>query len=963
MAPVRKNNNPLFMTDDDRGVLHQRIRPGSLQLLLALLPILLVTVAAVWQTAAKPASAKEPQFVNPLPQDTGAAGLQEMLLRLRTTARLMQTVAHPDDEDGGMLTLESRGKGATVLLLTLNRGEGGQNKVGSNLFDVLGVLRTLELLGADRYYGVQQRFTRVADFGFSKNADETFQKWQGHDIALGDIVRVIRTFRPDVLVARFSGTDRDGHGHHQASSILTREAFRAAADRNRFPEQIAEGLLPWQANKLYIGNVCGFGAQTCPAENYTVRLNTGEQNPRLGMSYAQFALEGLRHQQSQGVGTFSIDPGPRYTYYKLVDSVLPATTDKDGHEQDFFDGIDTSLPGLAARLGAEESKVPWLRSELVDLANRVQEAAQRSEKDSSDAAGPLLAALQNLDSLTDRVQSSQISPPLKEDLLQILHEKLEQAQTAINLAMNVTLEATVAPPQNTATLLKEEEALTTVSPGQKFLVRVKFHNGSKNKLVLDRIRLDAPQGWAKQIDEEAVLVVAPGKDQYANFVVQIPVQAADGHYYTRPYWHRSNPETESINTIDDERYVTLPFPPPPLHATVQYHTHRSPHDLTLFGGTHELGGTNGPATEISSPVVAQFMDDNGVERSRTLAIVPAFSVMLEPGQQVIPTAGDGEKRVKVAVSSNLSGGIKGNLHLEVPAGWSVEPAKLATEFHKRGEKQEFEFKISPASLKEGRANIRAVFESGGVSYTEGYSLVTREDLDSFYYYQPALQRISIVDVKVPKDLTVGYVMGAGDEIPTVLTQIGMKVALIPVDKLASQDLSQYQTIVVGIRAYDTQKDIAANNKKLLDFVFNGGTLVAQYETGVADFNKGKFTPYPAQLSRIRVSVEEAPVEILAPEDGIFHYPNQITERDFDGWVQERGLYFMDQWDSNFKPLLASHDPGESPQKGGLLRAQYGKGTYIYTGYAFFRQLPAGVPGAIRLYVNLLSAGHEKNSGQ
>jgi LmbE family N-acetylglucosaminyl deacetylase len=963
LAPVRKNNNPLFMTDDDRGVWRQRIRPGSLQLLLALLPILLVTVAAVWQTAAKPASPKDPEFVNPLPQDTGAAGLQEMLLRLRTTARLMQTVAHPDDEDGGMLTLESRGKGATVLLLTLNRGEGGQNKVGSNLFDVLGVLRTLELLGADRYYGVQQRFTRVADFGFSKNADETFQKWQGHDIALGDMVRVIRTFRPDVLVARFSGTDRDGHGHHQASSILSREAFRAAADPNRFPEQIAEGLLPWQSKKLYIGNVCGFGAQTCPAENYTVRLNVGEQNPRLGMSYIQFALEGLRHQLSQGAGGWSVDPGPRYTYYKLVDSVLPTTTDKDGHEQDFFDGLDTSLPGLASRLGAEESKVPSLRSELAGIANRVQDATQRSEKDSSDAAGPLLAALQNLDSSTGRVQSSQISSPLKEDLLEILREKQEQAQTAINLAMSVTVEATVAPPQNTATLPKEEEALTTVSPGQKFLVRVKFHNGSKNKLVVDRIRLDAPQGWAKQIDEEAILVVAPGQDQYANFVVQIPVQGADGHYYTRPYWHRSNPETESINTVDDERYVTLPFPPPPFHATVQYHTHRSPHDLTLFGGTHELGGTNGPETEISAPVVAQFVDDKSVERSRTLAIVPAFSVMLEPGQQVIPTAGDGERRVKVAVSSNLSGGIKGNLHLEVPAGWGIEPAKLATEFHKRGEKQEFEFKISPASLKEGRADIRAVFESGGMNYSEGYSLVTREDLDSFYYYQPALQRISIVDVKVPKDLSVGYIMGAGDDIPTVLTQIGMKVALVPADKLASHDLSQYQTIVVGIRAYDTQKDLAANNKKLLDFVFSGGTLVAQYETGVADFNKGKVTPYPAQLSRVRVSVEEAPVEILAQEDGIFHYPNQITEHDFDGWVQERGLYFMDQWDSNFRPLLASHDPGESPQKGGLLRAQYGKGTYIYTGYAFFRQLPAGVPGAIRLYVNLLSAGHEKSSAQ
>ena len=232
-----------------------------------------------------------------------------MLLRLQTTARLMQTTAHPDDEDGGMLTLESRGKGASVLLLTLNRGEGGQNKVGSNLFDVLGVLRTLELTASDRYYGVEQRFTRVADFGFSKSAEETFQKWQGHDIALADMVRVVRTFRPDVLVARFSGTERDGHGHHQASAILTKEAFRAAADPNRFPEQIKEGLLPWQPKKLYIGNVCGFGAMTCPAENYTVKLNTGEYSPALGMSYAQFAMEGLRHQLSQGAGAWTVDPG------------------------------------------------------------------------------------------------------------------------------------------------------------------------------------------------------------------------------------------------------------------------------------------------------------------------------------------------------------------------------------------------------------------------------------------------------------------------------------------------------------------------------------------------------------------------------------------------------------------------------------------------------------------------------
>src|ERR1700733_9202572 len=289
------------MADEVRPARQQTVRSRFPTILLALLPILLLTIGWFAESASKPGST-EPRFTDPLPQDTGAAGLQETLLRLRTTARLMQTVAHPDDEDGGMLTLESRGKGANVLLLTLNRGEGGQNKVGSNLFDVLGVLRTLELLAADRYYGVEQRFTRVADFGFSKNADETFQKWQGHDIALGDMVRVIRTFRPDVLVARFSGTDRDGHGHHQASSILTREAFRAAADPARFPDQIKEGLRPWQAKKGHIGNVCGFMAQSCPKADYTLRLNTGEVDPLLGMSYIQFALLGLKHQLSQGAG-------------------------------------------------------------------------------------------------------------------------------------------------------------------------------------------------------------------------------------------------------------------------------------------------------------------------------------------------------------------------------------------------------------------------------------------------------------------------------------------------------------------------------------------------------------------------------------------------------------------------------------------------------------------------------------
>src|SRR5271167_4264299 len=309
----------------------------------------------------------------PLPVDTGITGLKEMLRRLHTTARLMHTVAHPDDEDGGMLTLESRGHGVSVLQLTLNRGEGGQNKVGSNLLDELGIIRTLELLAADRYYGVEQRFTRVADFGFSKTPEETFQKWGGHDIALGDMVRVIRTFRPDVICTRFQGNSRDGHGHHQASGILTREAFRAAADSTRFPEQVREGLQPWQAKKLYMDNVRA-------NEDWTVELETSQYDPLLGETYVQFAWKGLKHQLSQGAGAWNPPEGQRFSYYTLIDSALPNKLAAGAHESDFFDGIDTSLPCLASRLGADEARTPWLRPQLEAITKMVDEATTSAEK-------------------------------------------------------------------------------------------------------------------------------------------------------------------------------------------------------------------------------------------------------------------------------------------------------------------------------------------------------------------------------------------------------------------------------------------------------------------------------------------------------------------------------------------------------------------------------------------------------
>jgi LmbE family N-acetylglucosaminyl deacetylase len=861
-----------------------------------------------------------------------------MLRRLETTARLIQVTAHPDDEDGGMLTLESRGKGVSTLLMSLTRGEGGQNKLGSNLFDALGVLRTLELLASDRYYGVEQRFSRVADFGYSKTAEETFQKWQGHDIALADMVQVIRTFRPDVLVARFSGTDRDGHGHHQASAILTKEAFRAAGDPKRFPEQIGEGLEPWQPKKLYVGNVCGFGASTCDAANYTLRLNTGVKDAVLGTSYVQFAMKGLRHQQSQGAANWTIDDGDRFTYYKLVDSVVESPKDKDGHEQDFFDGIDTTMPGLASRLGEEEKKVPWLRGGLVEIKKEIDEAAVATDKDPMAAVSPLTTGSLLIEKISKRIKESELSSQGRNGILPSLQAKGSEIGKAIGLARGVTLHVVVDAPVGTS----PEDAFMAV-PGRTFQVTATL-SASDRSTTNASIDLLLPQGWNSKVLSK----LSEGKAVSARFLVFAPQTT---HRY-RPYWLRNYPETEALNIIDDPQYQGLPFPPPPVRA---------------------LGMIGKPGAGLMSAVcMVRYKDASGAIAERPLAVAPAFSVMLDPSEQVIPTEDGPQSSVKVDVSSNLDSKTlqethwagdpekdEGELRVAVPESWRAEPGERQLEFHERGERQSDDFKVLPGNRKEGRKEIRASLKSGHRNYDEGYSVVTREDLGTFYYYQPAMQRVSIVDVKVPKDLKVGYIMGAGDEIPGVLQQIGMDVTLIPGEKLGSEDLSRYQTIVLGIRAYDTQKDVIANNKRLLDFVQAGGRLVVQYNTlgftaAASDFNAGKYTPYPATLSRARVSVEEAPVAILDPSNPIFHSPNEITQKDFEGWVQERGLYFMSQWDSNFAPLLESHDPGEGEQKGGLLVAHYGKGTYIYTGYAFFRQLPAGVPGAVRLFVNLVA---------
>jgi hypothetical protein len=421
-------------------------------------------------------------------------------------------------------------------------------------------------------------------------------------------------------------------------------------------------------------------------------------------------------------------------------------------------------------------------------------------------------------------------------------------------------------------------------------------------------------------------------------------------FYTRPYWHRQNPETNGVSIVDQKQFQTLPFAPSPFHEDVAYAMshHPTPQNEPSW---------RRPWPWMSVPVITDMQVADGSSEKRELAIVPAFSVALEPGEQVIPLSDGKTTIVKVSVSQNSAVATKGNLRLQLPEGWREEPANFDVALPKRGDKQDFSFKVFPGKLSEGRSEVHAVLEAGGKKYSEGYELVGRDDIGFYYYYQPAEQHVSIVDVKVPKDLKVAYIQGAGEDTPTVLQQVGMNITVLPAEKLATTDISQYGSIVLGVRAYDAQKDVVANNAKLLKFVSDGGTLVVEHNNDISDFNSGHYTPYPAELGRARVSVEEAPVQILAPDDPIFHFPNEITQKDFQGWVQERGLYFMSSWDDHFKPLISCHDPNEPDQKGGLLMAKYGKGTYIYSGYSFYRQLPAGVAGAVRLFVNLVSAGH------
>ncbi|MGZ4856389.1 MAG: COG1470 family protein, partial [Candidatus Angelobacter sp.] len=701
-------------------------------------------------------------------------------------------------------------------------------------------------------------------------------------------------------------------------------------------EQIKEGLLPWQAKKLYLGNPPRmFQGGNVSDEDYTVKFNIGEYSPLLGMSYTQFALEGLAHQTSQGTGGIRVPPGPRYTYYKLTDSTLPKPA---GHEADFFDGIDTSLVGLAARLGAEESKVPFLRPALESLQKHIDAANKAFSLQDPSACGPeLLAGVNETASLIKNV-SEKLPAPARVDIMTALSAKFQQFQEAANAALGVYFDLTIdppGPPPGPSYFPRMEQTISVAIPGQTFTATARLYNRGKLALRGYDMQLKVPTGWKINTLKKDDHKLGPGEMVSMQFQITVPEDAG----FTRPYWSRQNQETETVYAIDDPKRLTAPLPDYPLHAVA---------DFTL----QESGSRAHAIAKV------KFIDPTLGQSERPLMIGPPISVLLTSPVVVAPVGGTGKSQIGVSVRSNVQSAVHAKLRLETPEGWKVEPAEIAVDLDHDGDVNNYAFQITPQNLHEGTYKVTARAEYNGKQYAEGFKVITRPDLDSYYAYRPATENMQAVDVKLPAQLKVGYIMGTGDEIPSVLQSVGLNTSIITPQELASGDLSRYGTIIVGIRAYDTRTDVREHNRRLLDYVNNGGTLIVQYNQSTSAFNDGHYTPYPTTAANVRVSVEEQPVEILAPEERVFNWPNKITQKDFDGWVQERGLYFMSQWDAPFKPLLACNDPGEPPQKGGLLLAHYGKGIYIFSAYGFSRQLPAGVPGAIRLFVNLVSAGHQ-----
>lgn len=870
-----------------------------------------------YATEAAPAVVREEAGAN-----RGAAAVWQSLKKLRTRASLLMITAHPDDEDGGMLTEESRGRGARVGLLTLNRGEGGANVMSPDFFDALGLVRTQELLEAGRRYGVEQYWTSLIDYGFSKTMAESLGKW-GHERALGEVVRVVRMTRPLVITSVFVGGPSDGHGNHQTAGALAREVFAAAGDPKRFPEQIRAGLHPWTPLKGY-ARVPFRRAEGVTAQ---VEVATGEYDPLLGETYGQLARVGLGFQKSQNGGPAVPAAGAASSRYHRYESKVAAQE----REGSFYDGIDVSLSGIAALAGSEAA---FLKSGLAAMEQAVERATAAFSATAPERCVPALAeGLRATERLEEAVRRSGLSEQARYDVGHELAVKRVQFQNAIALALGLRVYATVAPavePSGMAAFFGgDAETMTTAIPGQTFAVKVRVVQPGSADVRVRRVSVEAADGRDWHVTGGgAAGALAANQPWEGRFSVTVPVEAAS----TRPYFSRPDLE-QPYYDVADERWRGRSTAPDPLATWAE---------VEVAGAVVRVGAVVQSVRKVTGLGTVY----------EPLAVAPAIGVTLSQRAGIVPLAAE-SFRLEARVHSNAKGPADGTVRLELPAGWRAEPATAAFHTKTDGEDAAAAFTVTPAKVEARRYRITAVAESGGRSYREGYETAGYAGLRPSYLYRPATYDVTGVNVKMAPGLKVGYIMGSGDEVPQALEALGVRVVSLSAADLAAGDLRGFDVIVMGIRAYAAREELKTHNQRLLDYVRDGGVLMVQYNTPEYDQNYGPY-PYVMGANPEEVTDEESVVKILKPEHAVFQWPNRITVADFQGWVEERGSKWLQSWDPRYEALLETQDEGQAPQRGGLLVARYGKGLYLYNAWAFYRQLPEGVPGAYRLFANLLS---------
>lgn len=845
--------------------------------------------------------------------DKGAAGLAQQLKRLQTTASAMHTAAHPDDEDSGLLAYLARREMARTSYLSLNRGEGGQNVIGTELFEPLGVIRAEELLQARRLDGGQQFFTSVMDYGFSKTRAEAARIW-GEQYTLGDMVRAIRMFRPLVVISRFTGTPSDGHGQHQLAGYLTPIAFKAAADPNQFPEHFREGLRPWQAKKLYVSQSFSQNAANVP----TLVMNTGEYDPLFGRSYFEIAMEGRSQHKTQEMGVLELR-GKMTSGVRLVES----TVEKREKESSVFDGIDTSIKGIAELTDNREDGFAKRLDEL-------QETAAKALKDYEIyAPEKLIPILAKGYRQAAEAEISTRNPDSKE----MLRRKQDEFAAALSMAAGVVVDA-----------LADTE---TIVAGDQANVAVRVFAPENTSVKVKQVELMVPKNWSASPAPEPVQQESgfrPRRENAFNASF-FTVTAATDAEMTQPYWlekPRNKNFTFDWSAADAEK--NMPFQSALIKAQVKL----------------DVDGTEIP---VMRDVQYRYADDIRGEIRRDVRVVPLVSVAPDSNLVISPVSAKASRqKIVVSVTNNAPRETKGALKLNVPAGWTVAPASRDFALKARGEKTAVAFDVTiPANAKPNDYAITPVVTIGGKNYDMMMQTIAYPHIQTHRRYMKSDVSAKVVDMKIAP-VRVGYIMGSGDKVPEAIQRMGVPVTMLTETDLSTGDLARFDTIVVGIRASQVRPDFVANNGRLLDFVKNGGTLIVQYQQ--QEYIQNNMPPFPAKMeavingtqriSNVRVTDENAPVKILAPANPVFNYPNKITDKDWENWIQERNLYSFSTFDAQYTPLLESHDEGEPEGKGGMVYAEIGKGKYIYTAYSWFRQLPNGNAGAYRIFANMLS---------